>query len=851
MGSGGKGGGDAFKSYNYHSTLAGAVCWGPVDTVHAVIVDGKSIWEGTSNRPSSPTSAPAGKAALASPTLNSEYTELTASIDPKWFLTGGYLRVYWGTTTQTVDPAFVGHGHSGYAGTSYLVARKFLLGRERSSAPNIEVVVSRKPVATTDVVAAIDNVIDDLNCNPVAALAELFTSQHGLGLPAARLDATSWLAAAAWCNASADRRAATFCSPLFTGSKLARVAAAELLAMFDGGLGWTADGLLALRLLEFGVDPGGLATLDAGQITDAPRMKAGGWGDVPSGVIVGYVDRARKHKVADEKVDNLVALRVFGEDRRDKLDRPHVVRREQAVRHGAEFLRRTSSPRVTVDITCRREMVAGLAPGSKVLVDVDPEPGGAGLAQLVVVEERRDDGKGEVRLSCIADNLVPAVPYTPTLTADAPQAMTMDPIEHALAIPLSPKAWGDGGRIGVLAARPQSDAIGFRVFLSADGTEFAEVGSQPGFAVRATLDTAIDLDAETVRLSLTDGATGRDAYLIEQSSPGGNEAEARNDQLIIVLANVGVDGRVVITDGHAELEIMSVIARTAIDADTHDYDVYRSRMGTESQDWATTCEAWVLPGANLTAWTHPDLWDLLGTTDPAYVRMVAYSNWAEDEDETVPEREVVFPRTFDSVPRIDWVTPSGTLGLTDVDGDYVIQFDVTDNDGDVVRVYVASRDTSGAMTEWLDLPLTGDATVNIDHELLALPPGSHSLIVEVTDRAGHVTTDNSRTIQNTNAPEGGGTILPVAMFDPPSGTEFTTGVTVTITGSSPNDRLEWSLTYQDVAVPGTVTAVSALTTTVNITGTRKLWARAGNGTIWSDWVFAYYDKRKLGGEHPV
>ncbi len=254
MGGDGKGGNGA-KSYNYYGTLIAAVCFGPVDVLYAVIADGKTIYEN-----------PTGLA------KSGDITDLTGSIDAKYFADAGYLKFQWGTATQTADAA-VAATHTDYKRVALLIAKNVLFGLEKSTAPNLEVICARKPVADTTICAAIHNVLDAGQVNPVAVLAEMFTSLHGLGWDVSRLDATSWAAAASYCYTN---RATVFCSPLFTGHGDFRSAVAQLLQMFDGALAWTTTGTLALKLLKWGNDPGGLTTLDATHFAGKPQLKLGG-----------------------------------------------------------------------------------------------------------------------------------------------------------------------------------------------------------------------------------------------------------------------------------------------------------------------------------------------------------------------------------------------------------------------------------------------------------------------------------------------------------------------------------------------------------------------------------------------
>lgn len=547
MGSGGKSGA-AGKSYDYFGTLAVAICNGPVDVLHSITVEGKEIYVGPLSR-------------------SGDSTDLTGSIDPKYFADDGYLKIYWGTNTQTIDDAlntpalevinsgslivgllykinsaaggasftsvgaadnkvgtiFTATGttptwgsgsllvqllNPDYRNIAYLVAFNTLFGTEKSTAPNMEVIVSRLPVCDITLCAAIHNVFDDGQVNPIAALGELLTSAFGQGWPLSRFDATTWAAAASYCYTNKTMR---FCSPLITDVADVRSAITQLLTLAGAMLSWTASGTLAVKLLQPGVDPGSLPTWDYLTMTDKPSMQCGGWSDVPTGVIVKYFDRDRKYKESDVKLDNIAVRHVRGETQRTELNAPHVTRRNQAESLATEYLRLNQHPEVTADIAMRREIASAYRVGDKVYVDVDPEPGGSGLAQLAVIEERSDAGAGDIRFKLRADPLADATPYTPVFNPTPQIEATCDPIAHALVIPLPPIE-NDEASVAILATRPQADAIGFRInYTESSGGDVSEIGIQNGFACRMTLDAAVLTSGElTVNLK----------YKIEDNSGG-------------------------------------------------------------------------------------------------------------------------------------------------------------------------------------------------------------------------------------------------------------------------------------------------------------------------------------------
>lgn len=839
MGSGGKGGGKGSSSYDYYGTVAGAICWGVAHTLQALLVDGKQIVTGPV-------------------TLSTEATDLT--LDPgadDYLDDGGRITVYRGDQTSS-DAALT--DHPPYTGLCYVVAKGLLFGRERTQAPNIQAIISRLPVADTSLVPALENIFTALDgdskpttasqVNPVAALADLLTSRHGLGLPLASLDAASWATASAWVHHT-DRRAYTFCSPAWTSQEEARQAIRSILEMIDATLYWTASGTIALALLKPGVTPADPLTLDARHITQRHRLEAPGLADVPTTTLVKYADRDREWKRREQQAVNLVALGLrSGVAQVQSIDRPHITGADQAAAHAVEMSLRASRPIGSVEITVRRPIVSALYPGAKVLVDIDPEPGGSGLAQLCVVEAMEEGDGGPVRMDLRPDTKVAAAAYSPAWTAETPQDNSCPAIDDAkaLAIPLPPAVWPTPS-IAIMATRPRVDVVGFRVYYSPDDVDYADLGSQPGFSARVALDGAIETDDVEAILTLTDGDSGPDAYLSGRYPT--TEAGTQADELLLVLANVSA-GEVVITDGSPEIEICSIQTRALVGSDMT-YTIARGRLGTLPREWDDGAVGWILPFSSLVAWQHPGISASIEDGSTGYLHLVAYT--AQDTDDTtpIPEITVTMPSDADPAPVVTWTTPSTSGGTTDGAGVFAPDFEVLDRQGDLVDVKLVSEAPSGNSVLWGHWTLSLRRTWEYPGDNMTLESvGIHRVTVIATDRRGTVTS-SVRTVERLAG--SGGDAIPAPRFDPPSGHRFYNQDGVNISRSSPADRIEWQLSplgsdsHQVIGggdpLPSGWTRID--TTTANplsqvLRSSARIWARAGDGTNWSGWVFADYER---------
>lgn len=626
MSSGGKSGAQN-QSKNIYGTLAGAICWGPLDWLTAVIHNGNYLWQG-------------------SLTLTDDATDLTGSIaDPTYIAPGGYLKIYRGTETQDGDAAIPNSPRD--KGTAKLVAKHLFFGQDTGTAPNLQIIGGRLPRVPTSIVAADDNVADDGQINPIAAWAEIILDERGGGYDEALFDGPSWQAAAHWAY---ENRDFTFCSPLITEQSALRDIAKQLLDPFNGFCRRNNAGKLVCNVYEWGNDPGGLNVLDARHWTKRPKFPLGDWSEVPTEMLVNFIDRAFEYQENTVIVSNARAFQIRQVDDQRRIDRKHVTRIPQAHRHATEYIRRISTAPTRATITIRAPFLAALDlnVGSKIKVDTDPEPGGAGLAQLCRIERIEQDATDQATLEVMTDNLVPATAYTPTWTDDDPVDEVSPPLEHFQAIPLPPNAFGWPPSIGLLATRPDPAILGFQLYFSdSSGGSYADLGQQAGFAARARLDGAIADSDTTLDLEELDGLSGNDASLAA-NTPGGNETEAQDNVLLAVLMELDGDGRVELgADGDPLMEFVSIVDRAIVSGATHTYTVLRGRLGTTARAWSDNAVAWIIPRANLTPWRHTLLSSMLGGV--AYFRLVSFTDRAYDESTPVPECSVnMLPATAPS-----------------------------------------------------------------------------------------------------------------------------------------------------------------------------------------------------------
>ncbi len=661
-GGGGKKGGSAQPSYNYFGDIGGGICWGPIDGLIGLIENGNFLWQGNVS-------------------LVSDVTDFTGSLlDPTAIIVGGWCKLYRGTYTQPADSAL--GGICAYRGTAHLAFSGLFFGQDTGTAPNLQTIPWRIPRIDPSIIAAADNILDDGQANPYAALAEIINDERGGNLPLSAFEPTSWTAAGHWCAQDADHRAATFCSPLITEQSAMRDLAKRLMDPSSGFCHWI-DGKLAVKIYEWGTDPGGLPVLDGRfWVGDPPPVVLGDWTDVKTEVVVSFTDRAYEWQQNTIIVPNPVAQIVRQVTDQAQLDRKDIVRQTQAFRQGQEYNRRMGLAPSTFSGKVRGPLMSGISVGDKVKVNVNPDPSGSELAQLCRITKIVSDRTDEITITFMTDSLAPATPYTPSWSPPSPVTPTSPPIVHAQAIPLPPAAFGMPPAVGILAARPGWNVTGMEVYFSpASGGSYADLGSQPGYACRGTLAAAIAPGDTTLQITQADGLSSPDANLAA-STPGGNTTAAADDELVAVMMQLDGSGGVALDGtGNPIMEFVSVVTRSYVSGSTFSYTVLRGRLGTGAAAWANGSICWIVPYANLVEWRHDTLSTLFGL--PAYFRLVSATPQAIDETIPVPQFQtnmasltspfiaaasgsssgnLLYNADFRSTDK--WTTANGTSGFT-------------------------------------------------------------------------------------------------------------------------------------------------------------------------------------------
>ena len=443
----GKGGGAGSKLYDYYGTLAGVVCAGPVDELVAILVDGRIVWPTATSWNAGQTIAVndlrqylgvVWKATQAHTTSNGNKPpasthwvrySLVRTVGPSatnpypLTVTGyGAAYFYWGTDDQVLDTVgearLAANGHPPYRRQAVLVLKDFLFGRERTSAPNVEVVVRRKPnqtMLTGDPAALIDG-----QANPVAAMADLYTDPvFGAALTPdtpGGPDTTTWQSAANAIQTSIDE---TGISPVLTQAKSLRQITADMLAYCDGWVRFSAAGEIEAGRFPHNAAPPTFTdatTIDYHDLIDEVSYTADGWATTYNQTQVKFNDRERSYRDGSVAVVSGYNLTVTGEPRTAKIDRPWITRRTQASEHAAEYQKIVGEPKLSGSLVVRAEKAASIRPGDLFLLTHDALS--ISVVCRCIGKDIAQPPAGRATIRFESDRASAPVPFAPTGAAD-------------------------------------------------------------------------------------------------------------------------------------------------------------------------------------------------------------------------------------------------------------------------------------------------------------------------------------------------------------------------------------------------------------------------------------------------
>ncbi|MBN8248862.1 MAG: TetR family transcriptional regulator [Verrucomicrobia bacterium] len=732
----------------------------------------------------------------------------------------GTIYLYWGTATQTLDASgealLAAGGHPPYRRQAVAVGKKFLCGRERTSLPNLEFVGFRFPrqsvlytigVASGSLVVGLwyevrgsgsithasatlgtgalfqatattwatasgaptvhETGLDrDWQANPFAVLAEYLTDEaFGLGLPPSALVTASWSAAAA---AARARSGSLYISPLLTKAEDSRAFVQRVLDHVDGWSRWTADGKIEAGLWAHAESPPAWTsanTVDYHDLVEPADLDPTSWQETTNVTVVTYSDRARSYKARPARVSNAWNRQSTGGLPRIRtLDRPYILRADQALAVAAEDAKLSGQPYHEGNLVVRAEKAEGILPGS--LFRLTHDSIGLSIACRCVGKSLPAPPSGTVTLRYQTERGLSAIPYvatTPQGVADAPLPPARITDLEVLQIPPS---LGDGSDFSLVVLAGRADPLTSRFdlwFRQADATDFYPLAGIPNFAVAGVVDATfapfedlngdpIDDDAaEAVRVAITAGTPALDLDRVDDVQTD----DAIEDAAFLLF--------LVRASDPTQYEILTIKSATLVSGRTFDLVVRRARYGTQqggdgAYSFAAGDRAWLIYRRLLVPIGSEHFAALATAGETAHFRIVPATAYQTADVADVYDAgtnpgglttELDFDFADPFAPTIEWTAiqqrPDPLTAWADIT-DFDVDFDpstefrlvanLRDATGDLATADLQA--TAGNLSRTIFAGAVSGAYGEVE-TVFTLPEGDWDLAMKATDASGRVT----------------------------------------------------------------------------------------------------------------
>lgn len=643
MGGGGKSGGGGGKAKDYFGDIAGVLACGPLYGIQGLLVDDKLVWpvvspwvaktwlagsivahggkiwetpDGTSAEP------PAG------PWIR--FIRRRADLPNPYKITVegfGEAFVYWGTDDQVLDTVeenvLAPRGHPPYRHQAMIVVKRFLFGRERTSAPNLSLIAVRQPQQSIITGTATD-LDPDFQCNPWVFLAEVMTHPiFGLGLPDGRFRADEWQTVANWAR---DNAPLTYLSPVIEATMGVRGFVSELLNHCAGWLRWDADARIeAGRWLVNEAPPtfDASTTIDFHDLVDDAEWSADVWQDVTTSAEVVFRDAAAAFKDRQMSVPNPLATLLSGRVKARKVQRPYITRADQALAIATIESKLFGDRARRGALSVRVEKGSAIQPGSNLLLTHDA----IGESIVCRCTERSIDAppSGTLLLQYEQERGISGTPHQPTVTPHIPSGppAIARPENHQYILLTPELAPEDGDWLATLAARSDPTTNRMDVWFRKDsGDAFQRMISVRQFGVYGTVNVPVDLGDATVDILISsDTPSGDlDAVLVPQT-----DDQVVDDTLLLCVIRASAP---------TSYECMSISQIAALGGGVYEISVERARRGTSlggdgSYIWPIGSKAWIVARADLLSFTHARFESLLAGVETATMRITPSSAWRQ------------------------------------------------------------------------------------------------------------------------------------------------------------------------------------------------------------------------------
>jgi hypothetical protein len=405
--------------------------------------------------------------------------------------------LYWGTGNQVLDVSgeaiLTALGHPPYRNRAVIMGKDILFGTMTASPPNVQVLGGRIPVQSlivnnTGVVGYDSTALDaDWQINPWCALAELLTHPViGLGLPLSWFDATSWQREADRCGANPSLY---YISPMITSLRQVSDVVSDLLGYPDAFILWSVVATLIAGHWPHGDAPpafNGQNTINQNNIETPIAWDSQGWEASYNSVTLMFQDIQAAFNDRPVTAPNLFNLQAIRRVQPLRIDRPHIVRLNQALAWATEAAKLAGDRTRKGELTAKAENIPNVTPGALFLLTDDM----LGVSEVQRCTRRTISGSNtRVKIQHETERGASPQPYSPsTLNPSEAQGPSPAPILSYAVAQLPKSLAGESNSIAVLAGRQNDVTTQVDIwFRQADGAAFQQIGTNSAFAVAGTI----------------------------------------------------------------------------------------------------------------------------------------------------------------------------------------------------------------------------------------------------------------------------------------------------------------------------------------------------------------------------
>lgn len=654
----------------YYANIAGALCHGALDYITQIKVDQNKVWSGLLQRDGSGTGA------------------IYKDISVEGY---GSLRIYWGTDAQTPDPLLTaaitnpdyqqtydemtglfddngepptlsGNGHPAYRWIAYVVWNQLFFGRDRTSAPQVEIIGGRAP-------AEYSTSETDEGVNPLSIAYELITSKlYGLGRDAAAIiDATSWNATKTGISPSNPDNAdkpSYHISVYLTRQQPIRTIFDDLMGYYDGFMR-LVDGKLEAGYFPHRAPASevGLLILDPSDFTDEPDIQSVGWADTYNIFQLTQVDRARSFKEAGNPYVSKHNIVITKENRPTNVSRPWITTMANGAKWIADYGKMESFPYLKGKLSCRKIRTNTLREGDLFRLNYAPHAINQLCRCLSVTEP--DPGQLSRIVEFISERGVMPDPYAPAADdTPAPPRLPATALSFAKVFEL-PLAFFESvyTYVGIIPVRPTLATLGWRAFYTLDDPgastpDYDEIANHLFFGALARLDVAY---ADSGEAAMTVTLNGVDSAMLISMT----DQQQDDDRLLLVIDN----------------EIFSVGTVTPLGGMQFSVAVKRSRRGSSMAAHVQYSLCYIIERQKMKAVTNENFLE----STPGWFKLIAYTGREEADDG--PIVRVDFRDRIGTPPSITIgsLPSSPTTGKT-----YSLTGNISDVDGDLAKYQITA-----------------------------------------------------------------------------------------------------------------------------------------------------------------